>query len=108
LICSYNFSSERSVNHTGESSSNAIGQLQSILPVNASEILDRLINDITSNDGSTFSSSAGSLVNNVMIFWQNKRIIFSRFLDAHLINKELSVNMINLIATATSLQKSMQ
>jgi hypothetical protein len=54
--------SERSVNHTGESSSNAVGQLQSILPVNASEILDRLINDITSNDGSTFSSSAGSLI----------------------------------------------
>ncbi|KAF7638677.1 HSF_DOMAIN domain-containing protein [Meloidogyne graminicola] len=43
--------SEHPVNHTGESSSNAISQLQSILPVNASEILDRLINDITPKDG---------------------------------------------------------
>uniref|UniRef100_A0A914M6X1 HSF-type DNA-binding domain-containing protein n=2 Tax=Meloidogyne incognita group TaxID=654580 RepID=A0A914M6X1_MELIC len=54
--------SERSVNHTGESSNNAIGQLQSILPVNASEILDRLINEITSGDGTGFSSSAGNLI----------------------------------------------
>ncbi|KAL7074036.1 hypothetical protein ACQ4LE_006281 [Meloidogyne hapla] len=54
--------SERSVNHSGESSNNAIGQLQSILPVNASEILDRLINDITSGEGTGFSSSAGNLI----------------------------------------------
>jgi len=82
-ICS--FSSERSVNHTGESSNNAIGQLQSILPVNASEILDRLINEITSGDGTGFSSSAGNLVT-YSIF--NKCLFLKRFLDVLLINKE--------------------
>jgi hypothetical protein len=56
----FKFSSGRSMDPSdGNSPATANNQIQSILPANASEILDRLINDITSSGGN-FGSGNGA------------------------------------------------